>query len=457
MRVKRTLTLITLLSIHFLFTSTLTAKELPMFQGKKVVGVKLWRGGDYRLRASLVFLKNGRRCLSGFSIWPAHDMYYSQTGYEYYVSNMSDLPIEGNKKDQAVAKAMQEWVARKNNAATSRLVADTHKYKSMAYPENAKMRPFGIYGLSFGVEVDHSKLTHIGGDEYSFTPKSEIRGFDKYICALTPKSSVPYIVYGAQSSGGRSDRVYEIKNALEKSYKCYMIQGKPRVGESMVFLATVDKSEPNDRQIGLRVSLSAEGMIKVSATDLSSQITQELDEDSKKLSKLKSIVKKGSASLDSWLGIPFGKELSMDQLTPSTTRDCAGMHYSFRPKNQFRDFEEYSVSITPISKITWNISCSKTFSSDKAALEEYNEVVDIISQKFSHVPGTDNKSYGGKNAAWRFEKKNHGYERSVSVSYFPSAPHRESASIIISATDDDARNLIDKERSKKHYKDADVL
>ena len=75
MRVKRTLTLITLLSIHFLFTSTLTAKELPMFQGKKVVGVKLWRGGDYRLRASLVFLKNGRRCLSGFSIWPAHDMY----------------------------------------------------------------------------------------------------------------------------------------------------------------------------------------------------------------------------------------------------------------------------------------------------------------------------------------------------------------------------------------------
>lgn len=319
---------------------------------------------------------------------------------------------------------------------------------------NAKMRPFVIYGLNFGEKVDRSQFTPDKDYKYSFEPKSKIRGFDKYICAITPKSSVPYYVYGVQSSGGEKERVYEIRNALQRSYKCHMIDGFPDAGQLMRFYARVDKSKPNDKLINLELSLSASGMIKVSAFDLSDTIAQEIREHGEELSKIQSIVKDGSVSLDSWLGIPFGKEINTAQFTPSTERVCADMHYNFRPKTQFRDFQKYTVSVTPISRIAWSICCTRDFSSDREALSEYYTTVDIVSKKFSHVPGTDNSV--GKSAFWRFVKENHGYERSVHVGYFPSRSGHP-ATILISASDEDASKLLDKESKQKKYTDADAL
>ena len=94
------------------------------------------------------------------------------------------------------------------------------------------------------------------------------------------------------------------------------------------------------------------------------------------------------------------------------------------------------------------------FSSDREALSEYYTTVDIVSKKFSHVPGTDNSV--GKSAFWRFVKENHGYERSVHVGYFPSRSGHP-ATILISASDEDASKLLDKESKQKKYTDADAL
>jgi len=365
-----------------------------------------------------------------------------------------------------------------------------------------------VFGIKIGEKISHSfKRVDYNGSKnvYSFKPAYADAFFDKYYVAVTPNSKRIYCViasahYTASKSpselqalhsnairlfgneykvqyvqGALDDHYWSFASPTKKNYRNVTGCVRPGCYELIIYDEAgwrVALKEGDDNESRMSGFGKYELYCAKTRSDIENAANcehaktlkweQERAAEQDKMARQKlaaekgSVVPKGGAGLTSWIGIRFGEKVDTAKLSPPSSGKGNGIRFSFTPERKFREFGEYEIGITPITKMVASVNCSQDFESNSAAHNEYLEVVKIIWQKFSHEPGIV-RSDSDEKAKWRFTKENYGYNRTVSVCYYASIPGKFPASVLIEVVDKTVGEAIEAEKKSRGSLDADVL
>ena len=238
-----------------LVSMQLFAEQLPLFNGKKVIGIEFAKWGDFRWRGHLVMIdKKGEKSLA--QVFPNNEYpYTNEKAYEYYLDNMADIPIlpKTKLKDPNGEELRQKWIKRKQEAMSKRTQRNKDAQERLAKASSMYGRLNTLFGYKIGTVVDSSKFEERKESKplcwraLFFKPDKPFLNFDEYVLLTTPMSHRICVV---KASAPYSKQTFDLaKDALEKKFSD-TLKYRENAGEYSI-LGINDKE--NIRSLGLKI------------------------------------------------------------------------------------------------------------------------------------------------------------------------------------------------------------